>query len=88
MNNTNVAGSIVLCHPNDVTSWNPRSDIVKSINNVIAANGVGIIYAQYTNNLLLVVEGCNKAGVICVVVDFEVTNQIVKYHDITARYDF
>ncbi|XP_039121920.1 subtilisin-like protease SBT3.3 [Dioscorea cayenensis subsp. rotundata] len=82
LNNTDVAGSIVICHPNDVTSWNPRSDLITSIENVITANGVGIIYAQYTNNLLFVVEVCNNAGVICAIVDFEVANQIIKYHDI------
>ncbi|KAM0935057.1 putative cucumisin [Dioscorea sansibarensis] len=59
LNKTEVNGSIVLCYaPSDIVSMNPRSDLVTIVNDVVAANGAGVIYAQYTTNILYVLEGC------------------------------
>lgn len=85
LNKTEVNGSVVLCYtPSDITSMNPRSDLVTNVNNVIAANGAGVIYAQYTTNILYVLEGCN-GFLVCAVVDFEIANQILNYYQ--TRYE-
>ena len=85
LNKTEVNGSIVLCYaPSDIVSMNPRSDLVTIVNDVIAANGAGVIYAQYTTNILYVLEGCN-GFLTCAVVDFEIANQILNYYQ--TRYE-
>lgn len=83
LNNTDVVGSIVLCSPAEIISFSPRYDPYIAANNVIKANGAGIIYAMYTTNLLFFFESCNNYLVICAIVDFGIAREIQKYGNIT-----
>ncbi|XP_039122246.1 subtilisin-like protease SBT3.5 [Dioscorea cayenensis subsp. rotundata] len=84
LNNTDVVGSIVLCSPAEIISFSPRYDPYIAANNVIKANGAGIIYAMYTTNLLFFFESCNNYLVICAIVDFGIAREIQKYGNITS----
>ncbi|KAJ0971159.1 hypothetical protein J5N97_019118 [Dioscorea zingiberensis] len=84
LNSSEVAGSIVLCYaPSNVTSLNPRIDLVSTITNINQVNAVGFIYAQYTSNFVYALDACNGFPLTCVVVDFEMANKIRNYYIIS-----
>ncbi|XP_042472779.1 subtilisin-like protease SBT3.5 [Zingiber officinale] len=66
LNGTDISGSIVLCYSTDLML--PSS--------ILNAGGKGIIYAQYTTNLL---ERTQCRGLICVRVDYNVGYHIIQY---------
>ncbi|KAK1616438.1 hypothetical protein QYE76_021955 [Lolium multiflorum] len=80
----NVTGKIVLCYgPADAKSWPPTVALPYAINQTVTAGAKGLIFAQYTTNLLEYTASCE--GIMpCVLVDFEIAERIRSYFD-TAR---
>ncbi|KAF3339366.1 Subtilisin-like protease [Carex littledalei] len=77
----NVTGRIVLCYdPAAVAQILPRSNFNEAVKNVLIAGGRGVIYAQYTVDLLTPSNGIPYA-----LVDFEIANKISSYIDSTSR---
>ncbi|KAF3339362.1 Subtilisin-like protease SBT3.3 [Carex littledalei] len=71
----NVTGRIVLCYdPTTVAQILPRSNFGEVLQSVLDAGGRGLIYAQYTVNLLFPFEGFPYA-----LVDFEIAYKIYSY---------
>jgi hypothetical protein len=81
---SNVTGKIVLCYgPADAKSWPPTVALPYAINQTVMAGAKGLIFAQYTTNLLEYTASCE--GIMpCVLVDFEIAERIRSYFD-TAR---
>ncbi|KAJ3679824.1 hypothetical protein LUZ60_016102 [Juncus effusus] len=78
--NINVTGTIVLCYsPSSVASTLPRSSITTTASKVLNAGGKGLIFAQYTVDILENLNQCQAQGVPCVLVDFEIANKIYSY---------
>ena len=57
----------------------PTSLFSTALSNVLKAGGEGLIFAQYTTNLLVMTEACESIP--CVLVDFDTANQIFNYID-------
>ncbi|VAI70483.1 unnamed protein product [Triticum turgidum subsp. durum] len=76
---SNVTGKIVLCYqPVAARSMPPRQALPITINLTTMAGAKGLIFAQYTTNLLDFLPLCR--GVMpCVVVDFEIAQRIASY---------
>ncbi|KAF7093779.1 hypothetical protein CFC21_096171 [Triticum aestivum] len=76
---SNVTGKIVLCYqPVAARSMPPRQALPIAINLTTMAGAKGLIFAQYTTNLLDFLPLCR--GVMpCVVVDFEIAQRIASY---------
>jgi hypothetical protein len=81
---SNVTGKIVLCYaPEDAMSRPPRLALPIAINLTVTAGAKGLIFAQYSSNLLDFLAGCE--GIMpCVLVDFEIAQRIYSYWDMTA----
>ncbi|XP_072955558.1 subtilisin-like protease SBT3.9 [Typha angustifolia] len=77
LNNTDVVGKIVLCYALLEVS------LPNAVSNVVNAGGVGLIFAQYTVNLLENVNPFN--GIPCVLVDFEIARNIFTYLETTSN---
>ncbi|XP_072988340.1 subtilisin-like protease SBT3.9 [Typha latifolia] len=78
LNDTDVVGKIVLCYaPSDVAFTLPRTSLPYVVSNVLNAGGAGIIFAQYTVNILEILHQCK--GIPCVLVDFEIAYKIFTY---------
>ncbi|KAF7035688.1 hypothetical protein CFC21_046511 [Triticum aestivum] len=76
----NVTGKIVLCYaPRLAPSVLPRVELSLTINRTVGAGAKGLIFAQYTTNLLLICKG----GMPCIVVDYEIAQRIESYLAIT-----
>ncbi|KAM0886202.1 hypothetical protein ACQ4PT_029837 [Festuca glaucescens] len=82
---SNVTGKIVLCYgPADAKSWPPTVALPYAINQTVTAGAKGLIFAQYTTNLLEFMASCE--GIMpCVLVDFEIAERIRSYFDITRN---
>ncbi|XP_047095275.1 subtilisin-like protease SBT3.9 [Lolium rigidum] len=72
----NVTGKIILCYaPADAKDMPPTEALPKAIKLAIKARANGLIFAQYTINLLEILGLCD--GIMpCVVVDFEIAQRI------------
>ncbi|KAM0875048.1 hypothetical protein ACQ4PT_037041 [Festuca glaucescens] len=81
---SNVTGKIVLCYaPANAKSTPPRVALPNAINLTVTAGAKGLIFAQYTSNLLDILARCE--GIMpCVLVDFEIAQRILSYWDITG----
>uniref|UniRef100_A0A453QS60 Subtilisin-like protease fibronectin type-III domain-containing protein n=1 Tax=Aegilops tauschii subsp. strangulata TaxID=200361 RepID=A0A453QS60_AEGTS len=76
---SNVTGKIVLCYqPAAANSMPPPQALPIAINLTIMAGAKGLIFAQYTTNLLDFLPLC-KGVMPCVVVDFEIAHRIASY---------
>ncbi|KAG6475549.1 hypothetical protein ZIOFF_064777 [Zingiber officinale] len=75
LNGTDISRSIVLCNSNN--SISPVFSFIEALSNVLNAGGKGLIFAQFTTNILDITYQCT--GVICVLVDFDVANRISNY---------
>ncbi|XBI25957.1 hypothetical protein VPH35_050775 [Triticum aestivum] len=76
----NVTGKIVLCYaPRLAPSVLPRVELSLTINRTVGAGAKGLIFAQYTTNLLPICKG----GMPCIVVDYEIAQRIESYLAIT-----
>uniref|UniRef100_A0A0E0JYA2 Subtilisin-like protease n=1 Tax=Oryza punctata TaxID=4537 RepID=A0A0E0JYA2_ORYPU len=75
----NVTGKIVLCKaPTQVDPTPPRYALPVVIGRVAEAGAKGLIFAQYTVNLLENLYACN-GSMPCVLVDFDIGNIIASY---------
>uniref|UniRef100_A0A6V7QWK5 Uncharacterized protein n=1 Tax=Ananas comosus var. bracteatus TaxID=296719 RepID=A0A6V7QWK5_ANACO len=84
LNGTNISGEIVLCYAPDLAaSTLPRQSLPSAVSNVISAGGGGLIFAQYTVNILENLYQCQ--GIPCVLVDFEIANKIANYMSTTSN---
>uniref|UniRef100_A0A453QRT5 Subtilisin-like protease n=1 Tax=Aegilops tauschii subsp. strangulata TaxID=200361 RepID=A0A453QRT5_AEGTS len=73
------SGKIVLCYqPAAANSMPPPQALPIAINLTIMAGAKGLIFAQYTTNLLDFLPLC-KGVMPCVVVDFEIAHRIASY---------
>lgn len=76
----------MLCYAPDLAaSTLPRQSLPSAVSNVISAGGGGLIFAQYTVNILENLYQCQ--GIPCVLVDFEIANKIANYMS-TTRLPF
>ncbi|KAJ4800671.1 Subtilisin-like protease [Rhynchospora pubera] len=72
----NITGKIVLCYnPTAIPGVLPRYNFGYAAQNVLDAGGRGIIYAQYTTNILYPCRGRGP----CALVDFDIANKINSY---------
>ncbi|THU58124.1 hypothetical protein C4D60_Mb03t10870 [Musa balbisiana] len=79
LNSSDVVGKIVLCYQLAIASSSPpEPHFPLAAINVQEAGGKGIIFAQYSANILDFIDGiCN--GTVCVFVDYEIGKQIKDY---------
>uniref|UniRef100_A0ACD5ZAA8 Uncharacterized protein n=1 Tax=Avena sativa TaxID=4498 RepID=A0ACD5ZAA8_AVESA len=79
---SSVIGKIVLCYaPADAKDNLPRVALPNAINLTVTAGAKGLIFAQYTSNLLDILARCE--GIMsCVLVDFEIAQRIASYQRI------
>lgn len=78
----NVTGKIVLVYAPADDNFNfmlPQLTIRNVASRILAGWPKGIIFAQYTANLLDSLAGCNSYNVTCVLVDFEIARRIASY---------
>ncbi|XP_078159245.1 subtilisin-like protease SBT3.10 [Carex rostrata] len=76
-----VTGMIVLCYdPTAVAQTSHQSNYAIAVQNVRIAGGRGVIYPQYTLNILEPLDGFPYA-----LVDFEIAKKIVSYVDSTRN---
>ncbi|KAJ4812710.1 Subtilisin-like protease SBT3.6 [Rhynchospora pubera] len=75
----NVTNKIVLCYdPTAVAKILPRNNFNEAVGNVFNAGGVGLIYAQYTVNII------TPLRIPFALVDFEIANKIYSYISSTS----
>ncbi|XP_064954997.1 subtilisin-like protease SBT3.5 [Musa acuminata AAA Group] len=79
LNSSDVVGKIVLCYQLAIASSSPpKRHFPRAAYNVQEAGGKGIIFAQYSANILDFIDViCN--GTVCVFVDYEIGKQITDY---------
>ncbi|CAO1944765.1 unnamed protein product [Urochloa humidicola] len=78
LNGTDLKGRIVLCFPsNSQQALTPILEFQNALQNVLDAGGSGLVFAQYTTNLLEVTADCQ--GIACVLVDLDTGYKIVQY---------
>ncbi|THU58129.1 hypothetical protein C4D60_Mb03t10920 [Musa balbisiana] len=79
LNSSDVVGKIVLCYQLAIASSSPpKRHFPRAAYNVQEAGGKGIIFAQYSANILDFIDViCN--GTVCVFVDYEIGKQIKDY---------
>jgi hypothetical protein len=84
LNVTDVKGQILLCfqYPNDRTALDPGNIFGPVSRFVRNRGGSGLIFAQYTTDIL---TGTICQGIACVLVDFDTATEIEKYW-IASRY--
>ncbi|KAK1692108.1 hypothetical protein QYE76_008805 [Lolium multiflorum] len=76
---SNVTGKIILCYaPANAKNWPPGVALPDAINVAIKAGAKGLIFAQYTLNILGYLDAC-KDIMPCVLVDFEIAQRISSY---------
>ncbi|BAS74747.1 Os01g0795100 [Oryza sativa Japonica Group] len=75
LNGTDVKGSIVLCA--SFTLNKPSILFQEALGNVVKGGGVGMIFVQYTWDIVSSTARCN--GIACVIVDYYTVKQIGKY---------
>lgn len=81
---SNVTGKIVLCYtPREAPSVLPRVELPRTINRTVSAGAKGLIFAQYTVNIFDSLMMACKAGMPCVVVDYEIAQRIASYWENT-----
>ncbi|XP_044336857.1 subtilisin-like protease SBT3.9 [Triticum aestivum] len=82
---SNVTGKIVLCYaPREAPSMLPRVELPRTINRTVSAGAKGLIFAQYNMNSLDSLTAC-KAGMPCIVVDYEIAQKIASYWENTEN---
>ncbi|VAH58774.1 unnamed protein product [Triticum turgidum subsp. durum] len=82
---SNVTGKIVLCYaPREAPSMLPRVELPRTINRTVSAGAKGLIFAQYNMNSLDSLTAC-KAGMPCVLVDYEIAQKIASYWENTEN---
>jgi hypothetical protein len=74
LNGTDVKGRIVLCISIEIS---PLTLFPLALKTVLGAGASGLIFAQYTTDLLGITTACN--GTACVLVDLESANLIGSY---------
>ena len=80
LNGTDLKGKIVLCFPSDPKSplpLVPGSAFPVALQNVRDAGASGLIFAQYTTDVLDATARCQ--GIACVRVDLDTGYQILRY---------
>ena len=79
----NVTGKTVLCYaPEEAARWSPQLILPYAINYTIEAGAKGLIFAQYTVNLLEILTSC-EGFMSCALVDFEIAQRIASYSKMT-----
>jgi hypothetical protein len=79
---SNVTGKIVLCYaPANAKVTPPRVAIPDAINNTAMAGAKGLIFAQYTTNIL---DGLSGRVMPYVLVDFEMAQRIRSYWEMAG----
>ncbi|XP_044961579.1 subtilisin-like protease SBT3.9 [Hordeum vulgare subsp. vulgare] len=82
---SNVTGKTVLCYaPAQAATTPPRAVLSRFINRTIEAGAKGLIFAQYTVNLLEILTSC-EGFMPCAVVDFEIAQRIASYWEMTEN---
>ncbi|XP_062207124.1 subtilisin-like protease SBT3.7 isoform X2 [Phragmites australis] len=77
LNGTDLKGKIVLCtSPNPTTMVGPLAIFPLAFQNVLNGGGSGLIFVQYTTDILKVTD-CK--GIPCVLVDIDTGKKITKY---------
>ncbi|XP_020092725.1 subtilisin-like protease SBT3.7 [Ananas comosus] len=76
LNGTDITGKVVLCI-SDALVAPPESFFSIAASNVRNGGGAGLIFAQYTTNLLVSTENCGAMP--CVLVDLDIASQIESY---------
>ncbi|XP_037463756.1 subtilisin-like protease SBT3.9 [Triticum dicoccoides] len=80
---SNVTGKTVLCYaPAQAAITPPRAELHSLINRTIEAGAKGLIFAQYTVNLLEILTSC-EGFMSCALVDFEIAQRIASYSKMT-----
>jgi len=87
LNGTDLKGKTALCFPlsDNQKALVPVQQFQNATQNVLDAGGSGLVFAQYTTNLLDVTENCG--GIPCVLVDIDTGYKILRYIR-TARYNY
>ncbi|XP_047060891.1 subtilisin-like protease SBT3.8 [Lolium rigidum] len=83
-NDTEVQGKILLClpSPKDPFALIPGPVFQNAVQNVLDGRGSGLIFAQYTTDILETTSLCQ--GIACVVVDLDTGKKIKKYMSTTS----
>ncbi|KAM3207677.1 hypothetical protein ACQJBY_062751 [Aegilops geniculata] len=80
---SNVTGKTVLCYePAQAAITPPRAELHSLINRTIEAGAKGLIFAQYTVNILEILTSC-EGFIPCALVDFEIAQRIASYSIMT-----
>ncbi|XP_066335172.1 subtilisin-like protease SBT3.8 [Miscanthus floridulus] len=79
LNGTDLKGKTALCFPlsDNQRALVPVQQFQNATQNVLDAGGSGLVFAQYTTNLLDVTENCG--GIPCVLVDIDTGYKILRY---------
>ncbi|CAO2191063.1 unnamed protein product [Urochloa humidicola] len=78
LNGTDLKGRIVLCFPPSTDqALTPSSEFQNALQNVQDAGASGLVFAQYTTNILEITADCQ--GIACVLVDLDTGYKIVQY---------
>ncbi|CAO2171735.1 unnamed protein product [Urochloa humidicola] len=80
LNGTDLTRKIVLCFPlNQQLAMTPDQEFITALRNVRDAGGSGLVFAQYTRDILDSTASCEGNGIACVLVDLQTGYQIAKY---------
>ncbi|KAL6654857.1 hypothetical protein ACP70R_008322 [Stipagrostis hirtigluma subsp. patula] len=75
----NITGKVVLCSaPEEAATSPPPRELYRTILHVVGKGGKGLIFAQYTTNLLDILDVCDGT-MPCVAVDYEIARRIASY---------
>ncbi|RCV38681.1 hypothetical protein SETIT_8G162100v2 [Setaria italica] len=79
LESVNITGKVVLCSaPTEAAASPPAHAVFGTILRVVAGRGRGLIFAQYTTNLLDLLDTCD-GYMPCVLVNYEVARRISSY---------
>jgi hypothetical protein len=75
----------VLCFPtNSGSALDPRTEFGTALLKVRDAGGSGLVFAQYTTDILHDTASCEGMGLACVLVDLDTGYQIFEYGTATG----
>jgi hypothetical protein len=81
---SNVTGKIVLCSaPAQAKFRPPRIAFGDALNQTLMAGAKGLIFAQYTTNLMDSLAGIERIMPV-VLVDFEIAQRLISYFDMAG----
>uniref|UniRef100_A0ACD5VN08 Uncharacterized protein n=1 Tax=Avena sativa TaxID=4498 RepID=A0ACD5VN08_AVESA len=83
LNGTDLQGQILLCFPMPNDAFSPVSTFAVASQYVLKGGGIGLIFAQYTTDLLEATELFCQ-GIPCVLVDLDTAKKIGDYSDATS----